>query len=252
MLKDALDWLKTNLQPRSFEATAADGNKYTYGPSGSPVVVPRAALPQSLTFFTLRSLVLYVGSGIDLGRDSPAFLDVDPTEVFLRGPVEGFDAQRTQLARAVCAYKAFPFDEWLDLERFTVLLMSRFVHGDDPPGQTLAQLLNTLRAVDSGKTEIRSDDGVSQTVAVTSGVQLRASAEIKNPLELRPFRTFVEVGQPTSLFVCRLRKTGERVEASLFESDGNRWRIEASRLIAEELTRLTVGVEAGIDINIFY
>ena len=80
------------------------------------------------------------------------------------------------------------------------------------------------------------DDGVSQSVVAKTGVATVEDVKVPNPVILAPYRTFVEVDQPESAFVFRM-KNGPL--AALFEADGGAWRnsaIEAvSSYLAEEL-----------------
>lgn len=77
-----------------------------------------------------------------------------------------------------------------------------------------------------------SDDGVSQSVQINTGVASVATARVPNPVTLQPYRTFLEVKQPESKFVFRMR---EGMEAALFEADGGMWKIEAKQAIKEYL-----------------
>ena len=58
------------------------------------------------------------------------------------------------------------------------------------------------------------------------------SVEVPNPIDLQPFRTFLEVDQPTSAFVFRIDKAGR---CALFEADGGIWKNEAMENIKEYL-----------------
>ena len=48
-------------------------------------------------------------------------------------------------------------------------------------------------------------------------------------MELKPFRTFLEVAQPESEFILRVNDKGN---IGLFEADGGVWKLEAKRNIA--------------------
>ncbi|MDF9627266.1 hypothetical protein P5775_32030, partial [Bacillus cereus] len=76
------------------------------------------------------------------------------------------------------------------------------------------------------------DDGVSQAVTVKTGVASRGNAKVPNPVQLSPYRTFVEVKQPESKFVFRMR---EGARCGLFEADGGAWKLEAMNNIKEYL-----------------
>nr|ABP73607.1 hypothetical protein [Bacillus thuringiensis] len=55
---------------------------------------------------------------------------------------------------------------------------------------------------------------------------------VPNPVSLQPYRTFVEVAQPESDFIFRM-KDGPR--CSLYEADGGAWKLEAIKNIKEYL-----------------
>ncbi|MEB9776454.1 hypothetical protein P4K25_31445, partial [Bacillus cereus] len=60
----------------------------------------------------------------------------------------------------------------------------------------------------------------------------RGNAKVPNPVQLSPYRTFVEVEQPESKFVFRMR---EGARCGLFEADGGAWKLEAMNNIKEYL-----------------
>lgn len=65
------------------------------------------------------------------------------------------------------------------------------------------------------------DNGFSQAVTMQTGITSVDDVIVPNPVKLAPYRTFLEVEQPTSEFVFRM-KDGPR--AALFEADGGVWR----------------------------
>ena len=64
----------------------------------------------------------------------------------------------------------------------------------------------------------------------------KGEAMVPNPVNLCPFRTFIEVGQPASSFVFRMRQNrDEGVECAIFEADGGAWKNAAMENIKEYL-----------------
>ena len=59
-----------------------------------------------------------------------------------------------------------------------------------------------------------------------NGVHLGA-VDITPVWELQPHRTFTEIAQPSSLFLFRVRKDGDNTRYTLFETDGNKWAVDA-------------------------
>ena len=50
---------------------------------------------------------------------------------------------------------------------------------------------------------------------------------VPNPVTLRPYRTFLEVAQPDSQFVFRIRDEGGSPQFKIVEAEGGLWRNEA-------------------------
>lgn len=91
---------------------------------------------------------------------------------------------------------------------------------------------------------IASDDnGMTQTVQVKKGIALAAREQVRPIVNLRPYRTFLEVEQPESAFLIRVR---EGMQVGIIEADGGMWKIEARRNIAAYLEKeLKELIESG-------
>ena len=75
------------------------------------------------------------------------------------------------------------------------------------------------------------------------GVASADDVIVPNPVELAPYRTFLEVEQPSSSFIFRM-KNGPR--GAIFEADGGAWRNQAILNIKEYLTKELAGeIESG-------
>ncbi len=111
------------------------------------------------------------------------------------------------------------------------------------PNEDTDYLLKLLSSVSRESKVTSNDNGVSQVVEARSGVALTQSLEVRPYVDLKPFRTFLDVEQPESTFLLRLDGGGK---VGLFEADGGVWKLEATRNIAayfeEKLSKL---VEAG-------
>lgn len=105
---------------------------------------------------------------------------------------------------------------------------------------TILQVVGNLKE-DAVRT--MTDDGVSQVTAVRTGVATVADVKVPNPVSLRPFRTFIEVDQPESRFIFRMREGGR---CAIFEADGGAWKLEAKKNIYNYLKeQLDKEVESG-------
>ena len=103
-------------------------------------------------------------------------------------------------------------------------------------------ILKILKIVGNIQDEVISkynDDGVSQVATVKVGIAKLDNIVIKNPVLLKPYRTFIEIDQPESLFTFRLKGGGggKLPECALFESDGELWKIKACNNIIEYLSK---------------
>ncbi len=146
--------------------------------------------------------------------------------------VGGTFLQRTVFAVASPILPGFNFGQFLPHSEFMIALQSRFLDFGDK-----ATILRVLGTVREEAVKISADDGVTQKVTASAGIVLQSEVSIPNPVVLRPYRTFIEVDQPPSQFVLRVKseKSGELPQAALFEADGGRWRNEAMANIADYL-----------------
>lgn len=127
------------------------------------------------------------------------------------------------------------FGRYMPYENMMIALKSKFVPTDEL--NELVKLLGTI--TEENRTAI-SDDGFTQSVNVKQGIALVGNRAVNPIVKLKPFRTFVEVDQPESEFLIRLRQGGE---VALFEADGGAWKLEARHNIAERLRELLSDVE---------
>lgn len=130
------------------------------------------------------------------------------------------DNERFCYVEAELAHNGFAFDRPHDQEKFLVGLFSLFVQDD-----TRNALIGMVSSIVDDQSAAYEDDGISQTVAVKSGIRTAKKITITNPITLRPYRTFREVEQPASAFVLRIRKDPVRI--ALYEADGGAWRLAA-------------------------
>ena len=113
---------------------------------------------------------------------------------------------------------------WRDRDEALIELRSLFI-----PNEGTQDLLDLLSRMSDENSVSTVDNGVTQRVEAKQGVSLKANVEVKPRVQLQPFRTFLEVGQPESEFL--LRVDAEK-GIGLFEADGGIWKLEAKRNIA--------------------
>ena len=127
---------------------------------------------------------------------------------------------------------------WRDRETLLIELRSLFI-----PNEGTGYLLDLLSKMTNENNVSSTGNGVTQTVEARQGIALNAKVQVKPKVELIPFRTFLEVSQPSSEFLIRVNENGE---IGLFEADGGVWKLEAKRNIMTYLeTALKDLIEAG-------
>lgn len=213
MIKEAIEYLLALGKPHLIEE---NGEKWLNKPSDelTKLIEPTA---NTIEINTLKGIVDYVNSNFDGGEDLLLHI-LSPTVVEL---VSGLNSnkRRTKYLRSEALKPHIRFDSFYDSEEFNILLQSAFVKNEDR--DVLLQVVGNIREEKIGTT---GDDGTSQTVTVKTGVATVSTVVVPNPATLAPRRTFVDIVQPESEFVFRM-KDGPR--CALFEADGGRWKNEA-------------------------
>lgn len=110
-----------------------------------------------------------------------------------------------------------------DRESANIMLQSCFV-----PNEDLKEVLEIISTLQEDQGVTKTDDGLSEKVVVKQGVTSLATVTLKSRYNLKPFRTFTEVSQPTSQLILRIREGGN---VALIEADGGVWELEAMQSI---------------------
>lgn len=98
------------------------------------------------------------------------------------------------------------------------------------PNEDSEYLLKLLSSISNESKVTSTDNGVTQQVEAKSGIALSSMVTVKPRVNLKPFRTFLEVEQPESEFSLRINGNGE---IGFFEADGGVWKLEAKRNTAK-------------------
>lgn len=191
----------------------------------------------ALELNTLTGLVNYIKANKERS-ESKLFLHVkDEQEVVLKGLIES-DGGRETLVIANAITPHFSFDRYHEVEEMNIALQSKFTKTDDR--DVLLKVIGNLKEDDVRKT---SDDGISQAVTIQTGIASADDVLVPNPVTLAPYRTFLEVEQPSSEFIFRMRKGPA---AAIFEADGGAWRNEAIENVREYLlAELKTEIKSG-------
>lgn len=127
---------------------------------------------------------------------------------------------------------------WFEHEEAMIVLRSQFIKNEGTE-----YLLDFLSRVSDENSVSSDDNGMTQTVQVKKGIALAAREQVKPIVNLRPYRTFLEVEQPESAFLVRVR---EGIQVGIIEADGGMWRIAARRSIVAYLEKeLKELIESG-------
>lgn len=220
MEKEAVKYvLDQTIQPNDRVVYCDEGTFIIDNDGNGKRVLPHAIRAERpLIMNTLSSLCQYIQANIER-TESPLILRVDgPRNVVLEGLLEE-DGTRETLAIAQVIVPDIDFDYPMDIEAFIIMMQSKFTEKGDRD----ALLQVTGNAVEENVKQV-GDDGVSQSIVVRTGVTSKAEAVVPNPTNLAPFRTFLEVDQPESLFIFRMND-GPR--CALYEADGGAWKNQA-------------------------
>jgi hypothetical protein len=218
MIKEALEYL---VKLGNLEVYYENGQVL----SNQKLHVVESPLAESLEVRSLSGLVDYLKSGFDI-VDTVVVHVKSPTEVVVFDSLND-DMNRNYYIKANAMIPDFPFGRWLDSENFIIKLQSCFVKNNDRD-----IMLKVVGNIKEENVNTFGDDGVSQSVVAKTGVATVADVVVPNPVNLKPYRTFVEVEQPESEFIFRMQNGPQ---CALFEADGGAWKLEAMRNIKNYL-----------------
>ena len=222
MIKEALEYIVGLKTP---VITEIDGNTYSDKPLNRISYVPYA---KTIGMKTLTSLVEYIKSNIDSMSERMIVHVISPTEVHLYSSLDD-DRKREYLVEVNAELPDFRFGNFVDHESFVIALQSKFL-----PNTDRDLVLKFAGTVEDGTVAQYGDDGVTQKATVKTGLTSKADAVVPNPVNLIPYRTFLEVEQPASDFIFRM-KSSCGVQCAIFEADGGAWKNEAMSRIKNYL-----------------
>lgn len=151
---------------------------------------------------------------------------ISPTEVICFDALNS-NKGRNEYIRATAMIPSYNFDNYYDTESFNIKLQSVFVQNEDR--DIMLKVVGNIKEED---VKTYGDDGISQLVTAKSGAASVTDVVVPNPVSLKPFRTFVEVEQPVSEFIFRMRRGPQ---CALFEADGGAWKLHAMKNIKNYL-----------------
>lgn len=183
----------------------------------------------TLQVSSLTSLVLFLSERFRAEPKSGKLLIhvESPTKVVVYSELNS-DRKRESLIKAQALLDKFPYGRFQDSEDFIINVQSLIQR--DLDAEAILKCASAIRIEGGGDLV---DNGVSQVASVKMGAATIEKAEVPSPATLRPYRTFLEVEQPSSPFVFRINKDGA---CALFEADGGLWKNIAMSNISEFLS----------------
>lgn len=172
---------------------------------------------------SLSGAVDYIKSNFDHERKMMVHVE-SPTKVNIFDALNDLNDRRTYI-KATAMLPEIHFERFMSREQFNIMLQSCFVDNDEKK-----LVLEVIAKIVEENSVQQVDDGVSQRVTAKTGVATVGQQFIPNPVTLKPFRTFIEVEQPASKFILRLK---EGANVGLFEADGGAWEINGMHSIEE-------------------
>ena len=227
MLKEAIQYL-VGLKDNKTYDIGGD----TYSDHELVRIAPHVDRPREIQVNGLSSIAELIREENDIFVDSlPIYIRIiDAREV---GVFTSYDDMMARDALYRCSCDAPSFRPgWMEHDEAVIKLRSIFVQ--DGEGSDLEYVMDLLARVSKESSVTSSDNGISQTVEARQGVALSQRVKVRPIVRLTPYRTFLEVEQPTSEFLLRLDEEGR---VGLLEADGGRWKMDAKQYISEFFSR---------------
>lgn len=179
---------------------------------------------------TLSSLVEYIKKNVDPMSDKMVVHVKSPTNVALYSMLD-HERKREYMVNVKANIPEFNFGQFIEHESFCINLQSKFLDTKDR-----ALILRFAGTVEAGSVAEYGDDGITQKATIKTGIASKGDAIVPSPAALIPYRTFIEIEQPESNFIFRMKQQRDgEVVCALFEADGGAWRIKAMQNITAYL-----------------
>lgn len=238
MIKAALQYILGLQQPRIEEI---NGQKYYFHNGNIPMLVDGCRDCETVRLSTLTSMIDYIKNRMkdDFPGGIPKMIVhvVSETEVSLITQFNG-DMKRLEVLGVQARVPSITLNKFMEQESFIIQMQSMFL---DTPDKAI--VMQVAGNVEDKTVANYGDDGVSQKATIKTGLANVEDVIVPNPVRLKPFRTFHEVGQQEIEFVFRMKNGAGGVSLALFEADGGAWKFRAVHEIAEYLKGELEGVD---------
>lgn len=222
MIKEAIQCLVRLKDNKTYEIGGE-----TYSDHELVRIAPHVDRPREIQVNGLSSIAELIREESDIFVDSlPIYIRIiDAREVAVFTSYDDMMA-RDALYRCSCDAPCFR-PGWMDHDEAIIKLRSIFVQDGD--SSDLEYVMGLLSRISTESSVTSSDNGISQTVEARQGVALTQRVNVRPIVQLTPYRTFLEIQQPTSEFLLRLDNNGR---VGILEADGGRWKMAAKQWIA--------------------
>ena len=220
MIKEAIEKIEAMTKQKDVVVTIGE-HTFARKDAGLERIAMPGEAPEPFQVQSLDGIVQLVKAELTSGLATPFFIHIrsfNTVGVHTNYYEEG-DYRRDVVATAVCADVPGFREGFMDYDTVMIKLRSIFAQTEET-----AYLLELLSHVTEEENIQSEDNGLAQSVQVYKGIANKYRAEVRPRVTLRPFRTFLEVEQPESEFLIRL-KEGRQI--GFFEADGGVWKLKA-------------------------
>lgn len=196
-----------------------------------------------LTASSLTSLIDYIKGRKEELRNTMILHIVSQSKVRL---ISGLlqERDRETLFEVVTNDNGFEFDRYYSQEDFVINMQTAFLQSKETE-----IILQVAGNVENKATANYGDDGCTQKTTIKRGIASREDVLVPNPVTLAPYRTFLEVEQPESKFVFRIKEGREgEPNFKLVAADGGLWKYKAVENIKNYLKEQLKDEEVDITI----
>lgn len=238
MIKEAIEKILSLAEPNS---VLFNGKTYY----DKPLTLLTTPVDETVNVSTLQGLVDLYNSDLDGIKEQSVLVHITGTQSvhLVESGCDDFGRRHVWVkAQFPSDVQKFPFGQWLSTENFIIGVQSCFQRAfvETPEGGIIGDLEYVQKVASHISAESKvtyADDGISQSVDMNKGVVLKEQATLRSRVQLAPYRTFSEINQPLSTFVFRVREQNGAIQLALFEADGGRWKLDATKSIGEWLAK---------------
>ena len=228
--KDAIDRIVDLANP---DIMGIDGVSYLIDKSGTNYkqVRPDIDLPDTLTVSSLSAFIALMksesGGMTQTNGVTYVFANkYDTVECYTMPLVENREERLKLFVAHATDIPGWEHKEPLPFESAMIAMRTRFEHTQD-----VDYLLMLLSNITNGAKVTYTDNGIATSVVTQKGPALQSNQEIKPIVDLKPYRTFQEIEQPTGKFHIRVMEKG----IAFIEADGGMWKLKARQTIRDYL-----------------